>query len=486
MLVFMSIKGVTKRWIIGALWISIVVLPTIVIGFTYIFGRYLYNNVEQNILGRAEEFSNVFRYDFVKSHEEFKNKSILYINDVQTNKNFQISICDEYNILIVSSEGSWNDNYKFFKDSPYGDNKNEKDMWFDYLPNGEHIITLTCGLFNSSGEYFGSIKYISSLNEIDNKIAIVTLLVCILCIVTALCIIIMGISFIDSVIIPVTKITNTAKLIALGNFSIKINKKYNDEIGELCDSINYMAEELGTAERMKNDFISSVSHEIRTPLTAVKGWAETMQIEDEMDRSVIKKGLDIIVHETERLSGIVEELLDFSRLQSGRMIMSMDKLDILAELGEAVYMFRERASSESKTLIYNEPKMLPPILGDRNRLRQVFINVIDNALKYTSEGGGVSVSIVQKENGICVSVTDNGCGISKDHLPRITEKFYKANTVQRGSGIGLAIVSEIIEMHKGTLEILSEEGFGTTVNIYLPIIKEDIEFNPKYQGGIED
>ena len=233
-----------------------------------------------------------------------------------------------------------------------------------------------------------------------------------------------------------------------------------------------MAKELGNAEKIKNDFISSVSHEIRTPLTAIKGWAETMNMGEGIDKSVINKGLDIIVHETERLSKIVEELLDFSSLQSGIMAVSMDKLDILAELGEAVYIFKERAVSENKTLVYNEPKMVSAIMGDKNRLKQVFRNIIDNALKYTSEGGGISVSVIEKNSRICVSVTDNGCGIAKSQLPRITEKFYKANSTQGGSGIGLAIVREIIEIHKGTLEIISEEGFGTTVNIFLPAIKQ--------------
>ena len=133
------------------------------------------------------------------------------------------------------------------------------------------------------------------------------------------------------------EINSTAKRIAQGDFDARIQKKHNDEIGELCDTINEMAVELGNSQQMKNDFISSVSHELRTPLTAIKGWAETMQ-SGEIDRGTFDKGMGVIIRESERLSGIVEELLDFSRMQSGRMTLMMDRIDILAELGEALYV----------------------------------------------------------------------------------------------------------------------------------------------------
>jgi signal transduction histidine kinase len=281
---------------------------------------------------------------------------------------------------------------------------------------------------------------------------------------------IFGIKFLNGIIKEIAAISIFTKKIAQGDFSIKITKKHNDEIGELCDTINYLVDELSVGEKMKNEFLSSISHELRTPLTAIKGWAETIQLDDTIDTTTKKRGLDVIVSEAERLSLIVGEILDFSRLQNGKMIMKMDKIDILAELGEAVYMFKDRAQSEKKVLIYNEPKMLPPILGDKNRLKQVFINIIDNALKYTSKNGGISVSVSEKNSKILVSVTDNGCGIPINDLPKVTEKFYKVDQNFRGSGIGLAIVDEIIAQHNGTLEILSEEGFGTTVNIFLPCV----------------
>ena len=222
---------------------------------------------------------------------------------------------------------------------------------------------------------------------------------------------------------------------------------------------------------MKNDFISSVSHELRTPLTAIKGWGETLE-GGGLDPESFRKGMDVILHETERLSGMVEELLDFSRMQSGRMTMNMQRLDILAELGEAVYMFSERAKNEGKFLLYEEPEILSPVLGDVNRLRQVFVNILDNALKYTDKGGTITVTAAEADGFIQVLISDSGCGIAPEHLPKIKEKFYKANQTVRGSGIGLAVADEIMRLHSGSLEVDSTLGVGTAVTITIPTLEK--------------
>jgi signal transduction histidine kinase len=233
---------------------------------------------------------------------------------------------------------------------------------------------------------------------------------------------------------------------------------------------------------MKNDFISRVSHELRTPLTAIKGWAETMQISGrkKLDRRTFDKGMDVIIKESGRLTGIVEELLDFSRIQTGRMVLINEKLDILAELDEVIYMLKDRAVNENKHLIYDEPvEIFPPVYGDRNRLKQVFINVIDNALKYTPEDGVVAIEIKYDKktdaDNIIITITDTGCGIPAEDLPKVKEKFYKANQKVNGSGIGLAVADEIVQLHKGKLDIESGVGVGTTVTITLPILSESKE-----------
>ena len=190
------------------------------------------------------------------------------------------------------------------------------------------------------------------------------------------------------------------------------------------------------------------------------------------DPDTMKKGVGVIVNETERLSQMVEELLDFSRMQNGHFTLQNANMDILAELGDAVLIYSDKARREEKEIIYNEPEMLPFVYGDKNRIRQVFINVIDNAVKYSSAGDTVTIMAYEKGGSVVVMVTDTGCGIKSSDLSKVKTKFYKANHTRRGSGIGLAVADEIITMHGGTMEITSEgEGKGTTVIITLPAVK---------------
>ena len=241
-------------------------------------------------------------------------------------------------------------------------------------------------------------------------------------------------------------------------------------MGQLIDTINEMASELGENERLKNDFISSVSHELRTPLTSIEGWAETLQSSD-VDSDTHQRGMSIIMRETQRLTGLVEELLDFSRLQSGRMVMNMSRVDLLTELDEVVFLVSDRIESEGKNLSYDTPASLPPIRADANRLRQVFVNVLDNAIKYSGEGANITVSAESSGENVRVIIEDTGCGIAAWDLENVKKKFFKANQQVRGSGIGLAIVDEIITLHGGTVDITSKINEGTRVCISLPALK---------------
>ena len=242
-----------------------------------------------------------------------------------------------------------------------------------------------------------------------------------------------------------------------------------------------MALDLQTADQMKNDFISRVSHELRTPLTAIKGWAETMQLSErgKLDRKTFDRGMGVIISESSRLTSIVEELLDFSRIQSGRMKLIKEKLDILAEFDDAVCFLKERAVTEGKHLLYDEPEVVyPAVYGDKNRLKQVFLHVLDNALKYTPKGGVVAAQVIYSKDEpdiIKIVITDTGCGISAEDLPEVKEKCYKANQTVGGSGIGLAVADEIMNLHNGSLDIESGEGVGTTVTLTFPVYKEGSE-----------
>ncbi len=465
-------KGITKRWVLNTFAVILIILCILIIAFALIVQNFYYSGIRQTLSGRASELVNIFS-DYNNS---FIDTAREYVENFPDKEMMELMVINEDGKAVINSTGFSPDNseamtdYEIALGSPehYGD-------WHGEISSGENVMALTRVITDSSQKPVGAIRYVVSLEEADRKIFIAISAVCLVGILIMFFIFISSTYFLSSIVRPVREIGETAKKIAQGDFNARIDKFYDDEIGDLCDTINYMAGELGTADKMKNDFISSVSHELRTPLTAIKGWAETMQLDGFQDKPTLEKGIGIIIKETERLGGIVEEVLDFSRIQQDRMVLIMDRVDLIAELDESIYMLKERASRENKHIIYEAPEMLPIIIGDRNRLRQVFMNIIDNALKYSSSDGVVNINADHVGDDIIITVADNGCGISAEDLPKVKQKFYKANQTVRGSGIGLAVADEIIRLHSGTLDIDSTEGEGTTVTITIPVIKEQPE-----------
>jgi signal transduction histidine kinase len=284
-------------------------------------------------------------------------------------------------------------------------------------------------------------------------------------------VILTGSLYIASLKRPIDAIGDTAKLVAAGQFDTRIDNIYSGEFGELCDIVNDMASELQRTNNLKNDFVSSISHELRTPLTSIKGWSDTIS-NVSTDDELYQRGLNIISSETERLSGLVEDLLDFSRLESKRKL-SYDPvmLDLGAELSDAVLTLEQRAQKLGIIVKYSEPDYPVIVDADKNRLRQVFTNVFDNALKYSSRKKTITVRLTTEEDSAVISVKDRGPGIPADEIPRVTERYYRASNSVYGTGIGLSLVDEIMRSHGGTVRIESELGHGTTVFLTLPLHK---------------
>ena len=461
-------NSITRRWLLNILAIVLFAMIVLIVTLSFAVRGYVYNGIQSALNGRSNELSNMFSGYESKSQSEFSDAARSYVEDFPDKESMELMVLNANGKVIITSIGFAPDDSQSMPDYKFAlSDQDGYGSWTGKLSSGEKVMAITRVMRTTAGKPVGAIRYVVSLGSADKQIFTVVAVLIAAGLVIILFIIVSSYYFMRSILSPIKQIGSTAKLIAQGDFKARIQKPSEDEIGQLCDTINDMADELGENDRMKNDFISSVSHELRTPLTAIKGWAETLQT-GETDKKMFDRGMSIIIHESERLSGIVEELLDFSRMQSGRMTLNMEKIDILAELGEAVYMFSERAKTEHKSLLYEEPRMLSPVLGDRNRLRQVFVNVLDNALKYTSEGGTINVTANEEDGFIRIVISDNGCGIPAEHLPKVKNKFYKANKTVRGSGIGLALADEIMSLHSGSLEIESHENIGTAVNISLP------------------
>ena len=462
-------KSIVKRWALTVLAGTVFVIISIGVMMCVITKNHYYNSVSMTLNSRATSLvMSYFNSSSTVTDETFNKMAKNFVDNFSDKNVMEVWVIDKNGKVVVSSTG-FSVKGESYPDYNYAKASNDGiGEWIGKMRNNEKVMALTYILPENQQGVNGAIRYIISLEDIDHQITVIWFLIGLLMIIIICFVITSGGFFISSIINPVRKINETASKIAKGDFDVSIDKyKYEDEIGQLCDTINNMAHEISETERLKNEFISTISHELRTPLTAIKGWGETIRLSQE-DDELVNKGLDVIVNESERLSTLVEELLDFSRMESGKLTLKTSQIDIVKELTEVLEVFGSRSTREGIDLIINIPIKSIIINGDKNRLKQAFVNIIDNSFKYNKKGGFVKVSMSVDNKEVTITISDNGCGISKHDLPKIREKFYKANNSVRGSGIGLAVTDEIIKMHSGKMKIDSVIGNGTTVSVVLP------------------
>jgi len=223
------------------------------------------------------------------------------------------------------------------------------------------------------------------------------------------------------------------------------------------------------AEKTRTEFISRVSHELRTPLTAIEGWAETIAYDEAVQGDSLR-GIQIISKEAERLTGMVSEMLEFARIQDGRFNLRIEMIDIAAELEDAIFTYGELLRQAGIEVKYDQPlSPIPMIPGDPERLKQVFLNLLDNAAKHGGDGRKVEVAIAAEGGLVIITIRDHGHGIPENELPHVKEKFYKGSSKGRGTGIGLAVCDEIVARHGGRLLIENAQGGGCLVTVTLPL-----------------
>lgn len=467
----MAVKKITRRWIVNNLSIIIVILLAVILISSVAIQQYFYSSVKQVLVSESVMINTVLDSYTKDSSVDFNSQLLNLVGNFDARDKMELMILDLEGNVVLTSSGFQPDTRLTFEDySSALLSENGTASSLQKL-DGEKIMALSV-VVSKPEQNVSAVRFLVSMKQVDSQVFVMVLAVGLLGIAIIFFVVFSSSYFINSIVNPVVEVGETARAIAQGKFKARLENQSDDEIGELCETINYMAEELENADRLKNDFISSVSHELRTPLTAIKGWAETMQ-DPETDAEISDKGLQVILRETDRLSAMVEELLDFSRMQSGRFKLVKGKMDLLAELGEAVLMYTERAKRDKIDLIYDEMDDFIPVVGDKNKLRQVFINIIDNALKYSNPGDTVRVDVVKLGDEAVITVADTGLGIKPEDLPNVKTKFYKANLTRRGSGIGLAVADEIVMLHGGRLDIESTFGEGTTVTITIPFSSKD-------------
>lgn len=468
----MSMARITRKGLINSLVSTTIVLIVIFMFCVIYIKGFFYNGVMHVVFSQISVLDTMSEQLEYSSQEEYKSQLIDLVHHFSESQKMELILLDNEDKTVTTSSGfemlyqyNKTQNLKTGTDNTVsiGSLSSQSVMQFNHkIKNTDFKLVIMVLIDNINAE----IKLL--------MVVLITIMVAILIFV-----VISNTYFTNSIVNTIWTISRTTNKIAKGDFKTRVIKRSNDEVGELCDAINNMAEELGENERMKNEFISSISHELRTPLTAIKGWAETLESSSN-NEEIAQKGLNIIVSEADRLSAMVEELLDFSRFQRVGSTLNRENLDIIAIVADVVLMFRDKAKREGKVLNWSEFNQQVVISVDQSRIKQVLINVIDNALKYTETGGTINVSAflqkLEEQQYVVIKISDNGCGIKEEDLDKVKTKFFKANYTKRGSGIGLAVADEIVRFHGGKLNIESVENKGTSVEIMLPIL-EPLEEN---------
>ena len=467
-------QSITKRWLRGSLLITVLILALAEGLFLYFCYQNLYGSIESamesrfsTFIGRLQATGTAGDSD---SNAASRAQSLLRtVEQFEEKDKFEFMLLDQNGVVLATSSGVINENltagYDYYRALVSSEGIGQSIF---RTQDGEWVMAVTALVPYDAGN-ITAMRLVTSLTLADRQwwnLVLISLGVALVALAFALW---SGLFFIRSIVRPLGQVESIANRIAGGDLQTRLpDTRYDDEIGRLCRTINEMAEHLTETERMKNEFISSVSHELRTPLTSIKGWVETIgTIRDPGDQNY-RKGLEVIGAETDRLYAMVEELLDFSRLQNG-ISLDCQVLDLVAEATDAALFVEGRIRQEGLRLVYEEPPEPFPVWADPARLRQVFINVLDNAIKYSPPGGSIFLTLTRTATTVTVSVRDQGRGISPEDLEKVKVKFFKGKNSVRGSGIGLAVVDAIVTALGGTTDITSTLGQGTTVLITLPL-----------------
>ena len=468
-------SGLQKRWLRNTLSILFAIVLLCVIALSIMVAAYYYSSMEAGMEAKARTSTSFFDNYVRQSYNEYYQSCAKFAQSFDSKDQMELQFVNTNNRIVASSYGVYSGMAGVTSDIREAIETKAIASYTGTNPaTGERIMAVSSPLIYTNGEVIGVLRYVTSLRRADRQIMLFSLCAALVGLIVLLVVYVSGRYFVKSILVPVQELTATAKRISAGSYGVQIPRKSDDEIGELTDTINEMSEKISRAEKMQSEFVSSVSHELRTPLTAISGWSETLLAGGGEDPEEVMQGLTIIQKEAGRLTRMVEELLDFARIESGRMKLEVENFDLSIELYEAVYMYENLLRKSGIRLNYDEDVEANYFVnGDRHRMKQVFLNILDNAAKYGGDGKRIDIRLVRDGGNLVATVRDYGQGIPEAELPFVKEKFYKGSSKQRGSGIGLAVTEEIVALHGGTLDIASAVGEGTTVTVTLPSAKAE-------------
>lgn len=458
-------KPMKRKVILYFMLLILLTLSLVMVSFGLGMKRYFYQEIADTIEHHSEAAVPVW-----PRQGEFTTADLINHSD-EIIKNYQIQGTELYVLkrngqLIQSSSGFYEERNFPIDPTVLKYRTVYKTETSGY--SGEKIMAVYTPLIYD-GHVVGVLRYDTSLTGVDSKIFTLLCYGTVICLLVAVLVFLVSLHLGNSIVKPLKDIIHLTQRMAEGRYKEKIEKNYSHEAGELVRMLNHMADEILKADQLKNDFISSISHELRTPLTGIKGWIETMRDPEELTDEEMQFGLKIINDETERLISLVESLLDFSRYQSDRMVLSLSPVHLDDLIREVTFQLKKKAEKKEVNL---QIETIPTVItADGDKLKQVMLNILDNAIKFSGEKGHILIHQTHKQDLAEIVIQDTGIGINTENLEYVTRSFYKIDPKSVGEGLGLAISQNIVELHGGTLQINSEYGKGTSVIISLPLKK---------------
>ena len=437
--------------------------------YTLSLQAYYYSATRASLQAKAETASAFLSSYVDRTYAEFYQSAFNYAENFDDKDSLELQFVNTEGRVEIASTGISAGSIPGSDDIKSALDSGKISFWQGKRPStGQKVLAVSAPLVSGSGNVVGVMRYITSLKLIDRAVTASALVAGGIGLAVLAIVIISNLYFLRTITEPIASLTGVARRIAEGSYGAQVEKTHDDEIGELTDAINDMSQKLSQSERVQTEFISSVSHELRTPLTAITGWAETLAY-DEAIQDDSRRGIEIITREAGRLTKMVEELLEFTRIQDGRFTLHVSSVELPALVEDCLYTYNELFRHEGLAVTYVSPEEdLPAIPGDPERLSQVFLNILDNACKYGKNGKKIDVNITHDDTNVSVCIRDYGPGIPPAELPQVKKKFFKGSSKERGSGIGLAVCDEIVTRHNGTLDIANAAGGGVRVTVTLP------------------
>lgn len=464
-------SSIGSKLILSYVFISFFTIAIMESLFVMAVYQYYMTGMEQTLTNNAQTVVTMLNKYAPAGDIEDKKKYVF--DKMDAGKNALVEIYDLEGGLVINNSDNTDGAVELTDDYKQALN-GEESSWKGKIDTNESIMSVSMPIYDGE-KIVGVLRYVSSMSEAYSAMQSMILITLALGVAILLVALILGWWMSKIILTPIRNLTKVTREIAGGNLDVKAKVYSQDEIGRLSVAVNQMTDEIAQSYKAKNDFISSISHELRTPLTSINGWVETISDATD-DQETTQMGLDIISRETKRMIGLVNDLLDFSKLQSHRIELDVAPMWLNDFLEGAYHQFLPRATQAEVALRLHLDSVDVKLMADEYRLSQVISNIMDNAFKFVT-GRAAPEIVIQThmlDDQVVITIEDNGPGMSSGDLSRVKEKFYKGSSKQSGTGLGLSIVNEIVALHKGTFYIDSIRGVGTKVSVVLPFVEMEM------------